>query len=372
MYNRSFAFIACFILLSGCSDSAPITFKDMAEHFDAYCAMTGGTLGESSDLSFYGVCNCGVHSCIDSGCTADGLNCNTAERPMCKEGATRCVNILDEERAFIGHLQRCENGQYKDYEICPDVSCNYPQTGAKEDGVCGKCIDKQLQCYNDSVVNCENGEFSDTVEDCTNRRGCTQENGVPQCYACDESSGDYCANHYMNHCVDGHYVLQEHCSKGDCAGTTHCGYCFAGETECRIFANGSSLYYHSKCTDGEFSDIPDANKQSFLNDADSYFFDNSMCSPCTQGSTRCLTYQGTSYSFSCQQNGRYHNSGICPNGCEGNQCHITTEPKPNDFCDARTDGVYCNKDGHVTQCGNNETIDTIVMDMVNEHIKRSP
>ena len=138
MYNRSFAFIACFILLSGCSDSAPITFKDMAEHFDAYCAMTGGTLGESSDKSpLYGVCNCGGHLCIDSGCTADGLNCNTSEQPMCKEGATRCVNIRDEERAFIGHLQRCENGQYKDYEICPDVSCNYPQTGAKEDGVCG-------------------------------------------------------------------------------------------------------------------------------------------------------------------------------------------------------------------------------------------
>ena len=202
--NRTFVcIITCLAIVCGCSDSVVVSSRSMAEHFDAYCVMTGGTLDTSSrQSSIYGVCNCAGHLCVDSGCTADGLNCNTAERRMCKEGATRCVNVPDETGTSIGHLQRCEDGQFHDHERCVQVSCHYDHNNEQDNGVCGECIDHKLQCSDDGIVNCENGILAYTVESCQDKRGCVLKDGIPQCASCDSSSEGYCANGFMNRCID--------------------------------------------------------------------------------------------------------------------------------------------------------------------------
>lgn len=358
MYNRYLLFVGCLIVLCGCSDSVSITSQSMAEHFDAYCVMTGGTLDESSDKTYiYGVCNCAGNPCIDSGCTADGLNCNTAERRLCKEGATRCVNVPDETGASIGHLQRCEDGQFRDHEECAQVSCHYGNND-QENGVCGECIDHKLQCSDDGIVNCENGKLAYMIEPCADKRGCILKNGIPQCASCDSSSGDYCANGYMNRCVDGRYV-QERCPNGDCKGTTQCGDCHDGDFGCLAIldSDGMRWFYRSTCMGGEFKTIQESEKTLLLTSLDTKFYDNETCEPCTNGSKRCVDYKGKSYTFSCQPDGSYQFSELCANGCDGDQCQTAPQP-PKDFCEDLVDGVYCDTDGHIIQCKDKKTSQT--------------
>ena len=330
--NRTFvcSFI-CLAILCGCSDSVSITSQSMAEHFDAYCVMTGGTLDESSDKTYiYGVCNCAGNPCIDSGCTADGLNCNTAERRLCKEGATRCVNVPDETGASIGHLQRCEDGQFRDHEECAQVSCHYGNND-QENGVCGECIDHKLQCSDDGIVNCENGKLAYMIEPCADKRGCILKNGIPQCASCDSSSGDYCANGYMNRCVDGRYV-QERCPNGDCKGRTQCGDCHDGDFGCLAIldSDGMRWFYRSTCMGGEFKTIQESEKPLILTSVDSKFYGDETCSLCEKGSKRCIDYHSKSYLFSCQSDGSYRFEQLCDSGCD-----------KDGSCGECTDGIKC-------------------------------